>query len=67
MRSCSLCRGRVLPGTTAVSIVGGLFPVEDPDFFMVDEAVLSESYAHLECLIEAVSKGQESGFQGSNS
>ena len=53
---CALCPIPIEPGTRAVSIVGGLFPQSDPDFFMVDETVMLESYAHLECLLRTVSE-----------
>lgn len=54
MSNCSLCSKPIAPGTSAVSIVGGMFPVEDPDFFMVEPGILGESHAHLECLRELV-------------
>jgi len=54
MTQCSLCRKDIQPGTSAVSIAGGLFPREDPDFFMIDATVLQESYTHLECLLKIV-------------
>lgn len=52
--NCSLCGQQIVPGTPAVSVVGGMFPVEDPDFFMTDEEVMRESYAHLKCMVDAV-------------
>ena len=52
MTKCVLCPNPIEPGTRAVSIVGGLFPESDPDFFMIDESVLIESYVHLECLLK---------------
>ena len=55
MRACSLCKNEIGLGSPTVSIVGGQFPREDPDFFMVDETVLSESYAHLKCLLRLAS------------
>jgi len=61
MNSCVFCKKPIEPGTPATSVVGGQFPREDPDFFMVDETVLAESYSHLPCLIGAVSRGGESG------
>ena len=54
MTDCVLCKKPIEPGTKSASVVGGMFPREDPDFFMVDEQVLKESYVHLECLIVAV-------------
>lgn len=57
MSACVLCRKDIEPGTPAVSIVGGLFPKEDPDFFMIDETVLIESHAHRSCLADAIKKG----------
>lgn len=57
---CCFCAKAIEFGTAAVSIVGGMFPVEDPDFFMVDESVMAESHAHLPCLLAAVGgKGRE--------
>ena len=55
--TCSICEKEIKPGTPAVSVVGGLFPVDDPDFFMADEEVLRESYAHRDCMVRAVKKG----------
>jgi hypothetical protein len=59
MSTCALCGKTINPGTPAVSVVGGQFPVDDPDFFMVDETVMAESHAHLECLLGALSKRKE--------
>lgn len=56
MSVCVLCKKEIEPGTPTVSVVGGQFPREEQDFFMVDETVLSESYAHLPCLLEALSR-----------
>ena len=50
---CVLCDGAIEPGTRTVSVAGGLFPREDPDFFAMDEGVLAECYAHLECFLAA--------------
>jgi len=52
--NCALCKKPIAPGTRAVSLVGGLFPESDPDFFMIDETVMPECHAHLECLLESV-------------
>jgi hypothetical protein len=60
MSNCAICRKSIEPGTAAVSIVGGQFPREEPDFFMVDETVLTESHAHLPCLLGALSTAEES-------
>lgn len=54
MSLCTLCKKPIPTGKAAVSVVGGLFPDSDPDFFMVDEQVLKESHAHLECLLKAI-------------
>lgn len=52
MSDCSLCKKKIEPGTRAVSIIGGQFPKDDPDFFMVDEGILRESHAHFDCLTQ---------------
>jgi len=54
MTRCVLCSEEIEPGTPAVSIAGGLFPREEPDLFMIDEQVLRESHAHLDCLLASV-------------
>ena len=61
MKECALCRQQIPSGTEAVSIAGGLFPREDPDFFAMDEGVLKESYAHLKCLLTAVEAFADKG------
>ena len=61
MSQCVFCEKEIEPGTAAVSVVGGLFPKEDRDFFMVDETVLSESYAHLPCLLAVIRKAEQGG------
>lgn len=50
MNKCPFCKEEIQPGTPVVSLVGGLFPVEEPDFFMIDNEILAECYAHLPCL-----------------
>ena len=50
--TCPLCKEIIPPGTAAVAIVGGLFPVEDPDFFMVDQSILAEGYVHMTCFVK---------------
>lgn len=50
---CALCQKEILPGTAAVSVAGGLFPAEDPDFFAMDEGVMSEAFLHRDCFLEA--------------
>lgn len=60
--NCSLCQRPIEPGTKVVSIVGGMFPRETPDFFMIDETVLLERHAHLNCLLDAVA-GRDEGQQ----
>ena len=52
--TCSLCKNEIRPGTAAVSIVGGMFPIDEHDLFVVDEEVLRESYAHLPCLLDTI-------------
>lgn len=64
MSNCALCKKIIEPGTKAVSIVGGQFPREEPDFFMVDESIMVESHAHLPCLVDAVSKRSEGALPG---
>jgi len=51
MTRCTLCKKDIELSTPTVSIVGGMFPKEEPDFFMVDPQVLPENYVHLECLL----------------
>jgi len=51
MKQCVFCRKDILPGQAAVSIVGGLMDPEEPDFFVADQDVLIESYAHREELL----------------
>ena len=53
MKNCSICKKDIPIRTKAVSVVGGLFPEEDPDFFMMDESIMGESWLHLECLLKA--------------
>ena len=64
MKECFLCKKEIAPGTPATSLVGGFLPVEEPDFFMVDEGVLKETYAHLPCLIGAVGQREASTQAG---
>jgi hypothetical protein len=54
MTRCALCTEEIQMGTPTVSIVGGMFPREEPDLFMIDELVLRESHAHLGCLLASV-------------
>lgn len=54
MSKCVLCKVDIKAATAVVSIAGGLFPAEDPDFFMLDATVLPETYAHLECFRKLV-------------
>jgi hypothetical protein len=56
MTNCFLCQKNIDAGKAAVSIVGGQYPIEDPDFFMVDEEVLREAHAHFECWIQTLPK-----------
>jgi hypothetical protein len=59
MTKCVLCPEEIRPGTKAVSIAGGMFPREEPDLFMIDEEVLRESHAHLDCLLRVVKAAQQ--------
>lgn len=52
MKICRICNHEIAPGSGAVSIVGGVFPCDDPDFFLIDEGILRESYTHKECLLQ---------------
>lgn len=54
---CVLCKQAVGTGVGVVSIVGGQFPVTDPDFFFMDEEILKESHAHLACFLQVVKDG----------
>lgn len=49
MTPCVLCKKTIETGKPAVSFVGGMFPKEEPDFFMTDVQVMKEAYAHREC------------------
>ena len=51
MNTCALCKKKIDPGTKAVSLVGGFFLVDEPNFFAMDETVMPESYTHLGCLL----------------
>jgi hypothetical protein len=53
MKNCAICQKNIPTGTRAVSVVGGLFPKEEPDFFMIDDTIMGESWLHLECLLGA--------------
>jgi hypothetical protein len=53
MKNCSICQKDIPTRTKAVSVVGGLFPEEEPDFFMIDDTIMGESWLHLECLLQA--------------
>ena len=57
MTECALCRKEITSSTASVSLVGGMFPGEDPHFFMVDETVMKEAYTHLDCLLSAIKRG----------
>ena len=56
---CPICNNKIEPGTAAITLVGGLFPVEEPDFFMMDETISPEQYVHKECILAALAKGVE--------
>ena len=51
MKTCVLCRQSILPATPTVELAGGLFDPEDPEFFVIDEAVLVVSHVHRDCLL----------------
>lgn len=55
--SCVLCNKVIDVGVAAVSVVGGQFPKDDPDFFFMDEEIMKESHAHLACLLDVVKDG----------
>lgn len=56
--NCKLCQKPIEPSTRAVSLVGGMFPREEPDLFSVDEEILSETYVHLDCLNNLIRDGK---------
>lgn len=56
MTKCAICKNEIKPATRTVSLVGGLFPESDPDFFMVDETVMPEAYTHLDCLLKLTAR-----------
>jgi len=53
MKNCAICQKDIPNRTKAVSVVGGLFPEEEPDFFMIDDTIMAESWLHLDCLLGA--------------
>lgn len=53
MTRCSICQEGI-GADPAASLVGGFFPREEPDLFMVDEEILSESHVHMTCLKDAL-------------
>jgi hypothetical protein len=53
MKNCAICQKDIATRTKAVSVIGGLFPEEEPDFFMMDETIMGESWLHMECLLQA--------------
>ena len=59
MSNCVICEREIPTNTKTVSAVGGLFPREEPDFFMVDETVMKESHMHLDCLLAAFRSNRE--------
>jgi len=56
MKDCLFCLKPIETRIKAASIVGGLFPAEDPEFFMVELTVMKECYIHLDCLKGAFSR-----------
>jgi hypothetical protein len=56
---CVLCSKDIAPGTPTVEFIGGLFDPEDPEFFVVDESVLSATHTHRDCMVEMVKKTKE--------
>lgn len=67
MKPCAICKLPIQPGTATVSIVGGQFPVGDPDFFMIDDTILVESYVHRDCLVKSFSVTVEGESRQDNS
>jgi hypothetical protein len=55
--NCAICTSPIAAGTAAASMVGGLYPVSDPDFFMIDETVMPEKFFHHECVVRVLDKG----------
>jgi hypothetical protein len=58
---CILCKKKIEPGTKVVELAGGFFDREDPEFFVVDDAVLVVSYLHFDCLAGALAQKKEGG------
>ncbi len=54
-RLCVLCWKQMGPNTPVVEIHGGFFLVDDPDFFVADEAVMPIRHAHKDCLTKHIS------------
>lgn len=52
MKKCVLCQQTISPATPTVELVGGLFDPADPEFFVIDEAVLVTSHLHRDCLLQ---------------
>lgn len=50
MKTCALCKRAVDVETRAVELVGGFFDPLDPEFFVMDNNILTVSYLHLNCL-----------------
>ena len=65
MKNCALCKKPIEVRVKAVSVVGGLFPAEDPEFFMIDDNIMKESHLHMECFMEVISRGVRNSQDGS--
>ena len=64
MKQCAICKNGIEPRTKAASLVGGLFPAEDPEFFMIDVTVMPEIVVHHACLLRAFAGEQDSRPKG---
>ena len=59
MTKCLLCEKEAKAGVAMVSCVGGLFPNDDPTFFVLDENVMKEAHVHLVCFLGVMKKGMQ--------
>lgn len=64
---CSICHEDIGTRKATVNVVGGLFPEEDPDFFMIDETIMKELYAHLDCFQRLVATNRPVSESGDRS
>lgn len=60
MKICVLCDKDIAPGTKTVELAGGFFDPADPEFFAMEDSVLSICYLHLDCLSNALSRAKHS-------